>query len=129
MRTRPPSRPECGRPACSNSGQICNALTRILVPRTRAAEFTDALAAEVSSLVVGDPTDSDTQVGPLVAQRQQQRVAGYLEQGIRDGARVVTGGSGMPDGCDRGWYVKPTLFDRGGQLDDASPARRSSARC
>ncbi|MDZ4267648.1 MAG: aldehyde dehydrogenase [Mycobacterium sp.] len=96
----------------SNSGQICNALTRILVPRTRAADFTDALAAEVSSLVVGDPTDSDTQVGPLVAQRQQQRVAGYLEQGVRDGARVVTGGSGMPDGCDRGWYVKPTLFDQ-----------------
>jgi acyl-CoA reductase-like NAD-dependent aldehyde dehydrogenase len=96
----------------SNSGQICNALTRILVPRTRAAEFTEALAAEVDLLIVGDPSDSATQVGPLVAQRQQVRVAGYLEQGVREGARVVTGGSGMPDGCDRGWYVKPTVFDQ-----------------
>lgn len=96
----------------SNSGQICNALTRVLVPRSREGEFTDALAAEVSALVVGDPTDGATQVGPLVAQRQQQRVTGYLEQGVRDGARVVTGGTGMPDGLDRGWYVKPTVFDR-----------------
>ncbi|MDG4668510.1 aldehyde dehydrogenase [Mycobacterium sp. 236(2023)] len=95
----------------SNSGQICNALTRILVPQSRAAEFTDALAAEMSALIVGDPTDSATQVGPLVSQRQQQRVTGYLEQGVRDGARVVLGGPGMPDGIDRGWFVKPTLFD------------------
>lgn len=95
----------------SNSGQICNALTRILVPQARAAEFTDALAAEMSALVVGDPTDTATQVGPLVAQRQQTRVTAYLEQGVRAGARVVLGGTGMPDGLDRGWYVKPTLFD------------------
>jgi acyl-CoA reductase-like NAD-dependent aldehyde dehydrogenase len=96
----------------SNSGQICNALTRILVPDSRAAEFTDALAAEIAGLAVGDPTDSATQVGPLVARRQQQRVTDYIEQGLRDGARAVTGGTGMPDGLDRGWYVKPTLFDR-----------------
>ncbi|MGE2728754.1 aldehyde dehydrogenase [Mycolicibacterium vaccae] len=96
----------------SNSGQICNALTRILVPRSRADEFTDALAAEVSALLVGDPGDPATQIGPLVARRQQQRVTGYLEQGVRDGARVVVGGPGVPDGLDRGWYVKPTLFDR-----------------
>lgn len=96
----------------SNSGQICNALTRILVPHTRAAEFTEALAAEVQSLVVGDPTDTATQVGPLVTRRQQRRVTGYIEQGIREGARLVTGGTGMPDGIERGWYVKPTLFDR-----------------
>ncbi|HEX2214207.1 MAG TPA: aldehyde dehydrogenase, partial [Mycobacterium sp.] len=96
----------------SNSGQICNALTRIVVPETRAAEFTDALAAEMRSLVVGDPTDVATQVGPLVAHRQQQRVTRYLEQGACEGARIVVGGTGMPDGLDRGWYVKPTLFDR-----------------
>lgn len=96
----------------SNSGQICNALTRILVPAGRAAEFTDALAAEVSSLTVGDPSDPGTQVGPLVAKRQQSRVTGYIEQGERAGARVVTGGTGMPEGLDRGWYVRPTVFDR-----------------
>ena len=96
----------------SNSGQICNALTRILVPESRAAEFTDALAAEMTSLVVGDPTDQATQVGPLVTQRQQRRVTGYLEQGVHEGARIVVGGAGMPIGLDRGWYVRPTLFDR-----------------
>jgi acyl-CoA reductase-like NAD-dependent aldehyde dehydrogenase len=94
----------------SNSGQICNALTRILVPAGRADEFTDALAAEMTTMVVGDPTDRATQVGPLVAQRQQQRVRGYIESGEQQGARLVVGGTAMPDGLDRGWYVKPTLF-------------------
>ena len=94
----------------SNSGQLCNALTRILVPAGRAADFTDALAAEMSSLVVGDPADGATQVGPLVARRQQERVRGYIEAGQQDGARLVIGGTAMPDGLDRGWYVRPTLF-------------------
>jgi acyl-CoA reductase-like NAD-dependent aldehyde dehydrogenase len=94
----------------SNSGQICNALTRILVPRSRAEEFTDALAAEMTSLVVGDPADSATQVGPLIAQRQQERVRGYIETGQAEGARLVAGGAKMPDGLDTGWFVRPTLF-------------------
>nr|WP_307789364.1 aldehyde dehydrogenase [Mycolicibacterium baixiangningiae] len=94
----------------SNSGQICNALTRILVPAARAGEFTDALAAEMASLVIGDPTDSATQVGPLVAQRQQQRVRGYIDTGREEGARLVTGGAEMPDGVEKGWFVRPTLF-------------------
>ncbi|KUI34980.1 aldehyde dehydrogenase [Mycobacterium sp. IS-1590] len=94
----------------SNSGQICNALTRILVPAQRSGDFTEALVAEMTSLVVGDPTDPATQVGPLVAQRQQQRVRGYIEKGQSEGARLVVGGADMPDGLERGWYVKPTLF-------------------
>ena len=94
----------------SNSGQICNALTRILVPAKRADEFIDALAAEMAGLVVGDPADPATQVGPLVAQRQQQRVRDYIETGRREGARVVVGGAEMPDGVKCGWYVRPTLF-------------------
>ena len=94
----------------SNSGQICNALTRILVPAARAEDFIDALAAEMASLVVGDPTDSATQVGPLVARRQQDRVRGYIETGQAEGARLVLGGTAMPDGSGRGWYVQPTLF-------------------
>jgi acyl-CoA reductase-like NAD-dependent aldehyde dehydrogenase len=94
----------------SNSGQICNALTRILVPSARATEYTDALAAEMASMVVGDPTDTGTQVGPLVAQRQQRRVRGYIETGKTEGARLVVGGDTMPDGLDRGWFVRPTLF-------------------
>lgn len=94
----------------SNSGQICNALTRILVPAKQSKQFVDALAAEMQGLVVGDPTDPATQVGPLVAKRQQQRVIGYIETGRQEGARLVTGGTGMPDGVERGWYVRPTLF-------------------
>jgi acyl-CoA reductase-like NAD-dependent aldehyde dehydrogenase len=94
----------------SNSGQICNALTRVLVPAGRADEFIDALAVEMASMVVGDPSDSATQVGPLVAQRQQERVRGYIESGQTEGARLVVGGTEMPEGLDRGWYVRPTLF-------------------
>ena len=94
----------------SNSGQICNALTRVLVPAGRADDFTDALAAEVEGLKVGDPWDDSTQVGPLVAQRQQERVRGYIDTGQREGARLVVGGTELPDGVERGWYVRPTLF-------------------
>ena len=94
----------------SNSGQICNALTRILVPANRSDEFVDALAAEMAGIVVGDPADPTTQMGPLVAQRQQQRVRDYIDIGRREGARLVLGGTDMPDGVVRGWYVRPTLF-------------------
>ncbi|MCV7283407.1 aldehyde dehydrogenase [Mycolicibacterium flavescens] len=94
----------------SNSGQICNALTRILVPARRSEPFTDALAVELSALTVGDPADAATQVGPLVSRRQQERVRGYIDTGEAEGARLVTGGATMPDGVDTGWYVRPTLF-------------------
>ncbi len=94
----------------SNSGQICNALTRILVPASRSDDFVDALAAEMSKIVVGDPADPATQMGPLVAQRQQQRVRDYIDTGEIEGARLVLGGTDLPDGIERGWYVRPTLF-------------------
>ena len=94
----------------SNSGQICNALTRILVPANRSTDFVDALAGELTALVVGDPTDPATQVGPLVAQRQQHRVRDYIRAGEREGARLVVGGPEAPEGLERGWYVRPTLF-------------------
>ncbi|WP_082968501.1 aldehyde dehydrogenase [Mycobacterium scrofulaceum] len=94
----------------SNSGQICNALTRVLVPRQRQDQYVDALAAEMTALRVGDPTDPGTQLGPLVSRRQQERVRDYIRIGRDEGARLVTGGTRMPDGLDRGWYVAPTLF-------------------
>ncbi len=94
-----------------NSGQACAAQTRVLVPRSRRSEFVDALVAEVESLVVGDPTDPVTEVGPMVTSRQRDRVAGYVELGLAEGARVVAGGPGRPDGPERGWFVRPTLFD------------------
>jgi acyl-CoA reductase-like NAD-dependent aldehyde dehydrogenase len=94
----------------SNCGQICNALTRILLPANRSNEFVDALAAEMRALRIGDPADPATQLGPLVAQRQLERVRNYITEGQREGARLVTGGADLPDGIERGWYVQPTLF-------------------
>ncbi|HEX5144661.1 MAG TPA: aldehyde dehydrogenase [Mycobacterium sp.] len=94
----------------ANSGQVCNALTRILIPERRADEFVDALAAELVALIVGDPADPATQLGPLVTQRQQERVRDYIRSGQEQGARMVVGGAQMPDGLEKGWYVRPTLF-------------------
>lgn len=94
----------------ANSGQVCNALSRVLVPASGATVFIDALEAELKALTVGDPADPETQLGPLVAQRQQTRVRDYIEEGQRQGARLVVGGSDLPNDMDRGWYVRPTLF-------------------
>jgi acyl-CoA reductase-like NAD-dependent aldehyde dehydrogenase len=79
-------------------------LTRVLVPAQRDDAYVDALAAEMTNLRVGDPSDPGTQLGPLVSQRQQSRVRNYIEIGQREGARLVVGGAGMPDGVERGWY-------------------------
>jgi acyl-CoA reductase-like NAD-dependent aldehyde dehydrogenase len=94
----------------ANSGQVCNALSRVLVPASGATEFVDALEAELTVLTVGNPADPETQLGPLVAQRQQTSVRDYIEDGQRQGARLVVGGSDLPADVDRGWYVRPTLF-------------------
>ncbi|MEU8693345.1 aldehyde dehydrogenase [Streptomyces sp. NPDC048665] len=95
--------------AWMNNGQACVAQTRILVPRTRYDEYADAFAAAASALRVGDPLDPATQVGPLVARRQQQRNLDYIRIGQEEGAKILTGG-GRPAGLERGWYVEPTLF-------------------
>lgn len=94
----------------ANSGQICNALTRVLVPARRSAEFVDALADTIASLRVGDPADPTTDIGPLVSRKQHERVTGYITLGRREGARIVTGGTEPPEGVTTGWYVRPTLF-------------------
>ena len=93
-----------------NSGQACVAQTRILASRKNYASVVDALGEVVSNMIVGDPMDPATEVGPMVAQRQQERVEKYIALGQEEGARVVTGGNGMPDGLDKGWYVRPTVF-------------------
>jgi acyl-CoA reductase-like NAD-dependent aldehyde dehydrogenase len=93
-----------------NNGQACVAQTRILVPAARRDEFRDALASMMEGLVVGDPDDPATEIGPLVARRQQERVRGYIEKGRQEGARLVVGGTELPRGIERGWYVRPTLF-------------------
>jgi len=93
-----------------NNGQACVAQSRILASRARYDEVVDALATAVGAMVVGDPTDPVTEIGPLVARRQQERVEKYIALGQEEGARVVVGGNGMPAGLDRGWYVQPTVF-------------------
>lgn len=91
------------------SGQICFALTRILVPHSRAGEILEAYTDAVRALQVGDPWDPQTQVGPVVSARQQQRIQGYIQAGKASGARVVLGG-GAVDAYPHGFFVQPTVF-------------------
>lgn len=91
-----------------NNGQACVAQTRILVSERRHDDVVEALAAMMAQLEVGDPADDGTDIGPLVAQRQQHRVQDYIRAGLAEGARMVLGSSEKP--YDRGWYVQPTLF-------------------
>ncbi len=95
--------------AYMNNGQACVAQTRILAPRAQYDEIADRLVAAVGALVVGDPLDPATQVGPLVARRQQQRNLDYIRIGQEEGAKVLTGG-GVPAAQPTGWYVEPTLL-------------------
>ena len=92
-----------------NSGQVCVATTRVLAPRARYDEVVDGIVDLVSALRVGDPHDPATEVGPLVAERQRDRVEGYIRSGREQGARLALGG-GRPAGLDRGWFVEPTVF-------------------
>jgi aldehyde dehydrogenase (NAD+) len=93
-----------------NSGQSCNAPTRMLVPAAKLAEV-EAIAKRVAEAVVtGDPMSEKTNLGPLVSKVQFDRVEGYIAKGIAEGAKVVTGGSGRPDGLSKGYFVKPTIF-------------------
>ena len=93
-----------------NSGQACVAGTRILVPQSRKAEFEQALAQTIAAVKSGDPRDAKTVVGPMVSERQWQRVQGYIQKGLAEGARLLAGGVGRPEGTRDGWFVRPTLF-------------------
>ena len=92
-----------------NTGQACVAQTRILAPRSRYDEVLDALVAGAGFMAVGDPSDPAAQLGPLISEKQRDRVEGYIAKGREQGARVVLGG-GRPAGLDKGWYVEPTIF-------------------
>jgi aldehyde dehydrogenase (NAD+) len=93
-----------------NSGQSCNAPTRMLVPAAKMAEV-EAIAKRVAeSVITGDPASDKTNLGPVVSKVQFERVEGYIAKGIAEGAKVVIGGSGRPEGLSKGYYVKPTIF-------------------
>jgi acyl-CoA reductase-like NAD-dependent aldehyde dehydrogenase len=93
-----------------NSGQTCSALTRMLVPRTRLEEAEKIAAATAEAIVVGDPFADGVHLGPLASSAQRDRVQGYIQKGIDEGAKLVAGGLGAPEGVDQGYYVRPTVF-------------------
>ena len=92
-----------------NSGQTCSAWTRMLVPRARQAEAIDLAKAQLAKLTLGDPFDAKTRLGPLASANQRETVLGYIEQGKKEGARLVAGGE-RPAAFDKGYYVEPTIF-------------------
>jgi aldehyde dehydrogenase (NAD+) len=93
-----------------NSGQACAAGTRLLVPKSRLEEVKAAISDAMRSITVGDPTDPGITVGPMVSDKQYDRVEGYIRKGIEEGAEVLVGGVGRPKGFEEGFYVKPTVF-------------------
>ncbi|MGI9219603.1 MAG: aldehyde dehydrogenase family protein [Woeseiaceae bacterium] len=95
---------------CMNTGQSCNAATRMLVPASRMDEAAAIAKATAESISVGDPADESTKVGPLVSELQFDKVQALIQKGIDEGAKLETGGVGRPDGLDAGYFVKPTIF-------------------
>ncbi len=93
-----------------NSGQSCNAPTRMLVPRSRLAEAAAIAKETAATVVVGDPRGEKTTIGPVVGAAQFEKIQRLIGQGIAEGAELVTGGLGRPDGLDRGYYIRPTVF-------------------
>ena len=95
-----------------NSGQSCNAPSRMLVPANLIQDAERIAAAAANKLVVGDPMSSETDVGPIANERQYERVQALIQKGIDEGAHLVAGGLGRPDGLGLGFYAKPTVFSR-----------------
>jgi aldehyde dehydrogenase (NAD+) len=93
-----------------NSGQACAAGTRLLVPKSRLEEVKRAIRETMRAFTVGDPADPKTVVGPMVSQKQYERVQSYIRKGIDEGAEVLVGGEGRPEGFEAGYFVKPTVF-------------------
>ncbi len=97
--------------ACfGNSGQECSALTRLLIPEDSRDEVIDVISGKIGRYTVGDPMVEGNRCGPLVSKSQQESVSSFISSGIEEGATLVAGGEGLPDGLECGFYVKPTVF-------------------
>jgi len=96
--------------AYMNSGQACIAGTRLLVPEDRLDEVNQMVKAAVEKVKVGNPADADTFVGPMVSKKQYERVQGYIKLGLEEGAELLIGGEGKPEGLEAGNFVRPTVF-------------------
>ena len=95
---------------CNNSGQSCNAPTRMLVPQTRMDEAAEIAKNAAAQVKVGDPNDANTTIGPVVSAVQFEKIQNLIQKGIDEGAKLEIGGTGRPDGLNAGYYVKPTVF-------------------
>ena len=95
---------------CMNTGQSCNAPTRMLVPAGRMEEAAAIAKATAEHIKVGDPSDKATQIGPVVSKTQFDKIQALIQKGIDEGAKLETGGVGRPDGLNRGYFIKPTIF-------------------
>lgn len=95
-----------------NSGQTCSAHTRMLVPEPKYAEAAKLAADEAKKYTVGDPLNEATRLGPLVSAAQRERVRGFIQKGIDEGAELLTGGTATPAGMDKGYFVQPTVFGK-----------------
>ncbi|MFD7776483.1 aldehyde dehydrogenase family protein [Streptomyces sp. NPDC059753] len=96
--------------AFRNSGQVCGGLSRVLVPRSRLAEAEEIAVRKAESYVLGDPYDAATTLGPVANVHQRQRIRDYIQSGLDEGVRLLTGGPEAPEGLDRGFFVRPTVF-------------------
>jgi aldehyde dehydrogenase (NAD+) len=96
--------------AFRNSGQVCGGLSRMLVPRARLAEAEELAVRKAESFVIGDPLDPATTLGPVISERQRDRIREYIRVGQAAGGRMLVGGPQAPEGFDRGYYVTPTIF-------------------
>jgi aldehyde dehydrogenase (NAD+) len=105
----------------NNTGQSCNAPTRMLVPKDRMEEAAAIAAAKADATIVGDPQDGKINIGPVISQLQWDKIQALIQKGIDEGATLVAGGVGRPEGLEKGYYVKPTVFS--GVSNDMTIAR------
>ena len=94
-----------------NTGQVCTAGTRTLVPESIKADFLTAVKEKISQIKVGDPTDASTQMGPIISKKQFDQVQSYIDKGIDEGAELFYGGPGKPEGLEKGYFARPTVFN------------------
>ena len=97
--------------ACfGNSGQECSALTRLIVPKIHLKQVIEVVVNKIEKYNVGNPLEEGTRCGPLISKKQQESVNSYIRSGIEEGAKLLIGGEGMPDGLTKGFFVRPTAF-------------------
>lgn len=94
-----------------NTGQVCTAGTRTLVPESIKADFLTAVKEKMSQIKVGDPTDASTEMGPIISKKQFDQVQAYIDKGINEGAELFYGGPGKPEGLEKGYFARPTIFN------------------